>query len=134
VLGLTGKRGFFPHIYNNATGLKGKEEGVEQGLKLGRENVWGAGKWERVGGGDGEGKMDGEWVALGGGIQILLPRESCKGAETDSRAKFGKETVCGAHRRPKWVPHYGVQANLRLGQDAQALLRLCSGMLTLGSG
>jgi hypothetical protein len=52
VLGLTGKRGFFPHIYNNATGLKGKEEGVEQGLKLGRENVWGAGKWEHVGGGD----------------------------------------------------------------------------------
>lgn len=35
----------------------------------------------------------------------------------DSRAKFGKETVAGAHRRPKSVPHYGEQV-------AQALLGL----------
>ncbi|KAH6661752.1 hypothetical protein B0J14DRAFT_496765, partial [Halenospora varia] len=27
---ITGKRGFYPHIYNNATGLKGKEKGVER--------------------------------------------------------------------------------------------------------
>jgi hypothetical protein len=46
----------------------------------------------------------------------LLQQEPCKGAETDSRAKFGKETVAETHRRPKWVPHYGAQA-------AQALIR-----------
>jgi hypothetical protein len=62
---------------------------------------------------------------LTGGIQ---------GAKPDSRAKFGKETVAGAHRRPKWVPHYGAQADSGLAQDTQALLRLCSGMLTLSSG
>jgi hypothetical protein len=54
------------------------------------------------------------------GIQNLLRQEPCKGAETDSRAKFCKETVAGAHRRPKWVPHYGPQA-------CSDLLRLCSG-------
>jgi ribosomal protein L37AE/L43A len=32
--------------------------------------------------------------------------------------------------RPKWVPHYGVQAASGHAQDTQALLRLCSGMLT----
>ena len=61
------------------------------------------------------------------GIQNLLQQEPCKGAETDSRAKFGKETIAGAHRRPKWVPHYGAQADSGRAQDAQALLRLCSG-------
>jgi hypothetical protein len=34
-----------------------------------------------------------------------------KGAETDSGAKFGKETVAGAHWRPKWVPYYHVRAS-----------------------
>jgi hypothetical protein len=84
-----------------------------------------------------------------GGIQNLLRQKPCKGAKTDSRAKFGKETVAGAYRRPKWVPHYGTQADsghtqdtqgsaqalLRLAQAllglAQALLRLCSGLLRL---
>jgi hypothetical protein len=60
-------------------------------------------------------------VLVNGRYQIL------RGSKNGSRAKLGKETVAGAHRRPKWVPHYGAQ-------DAQALLRLCSGMLTLGSG
>ena len=45
-----------------------------------------------------------------------------KGAETNSRARFGMETVAGAHRRPKWVPHYGAQADSGCAQDAQARL------------
>jgi len=40
--------------------------------------------------------------------------------------KFGKETVAGAHRRPKWVPHYGAQAD---SGSAQALLRLAQALL-----
>jgi hypothetical protein len=48
----------------------------------------------------------------------------CKGAETDSWAKLGKETVAGAHRRPKWAPHYGA----RLAQG------VCSGCSGHGSG
>jgi hypothetical protein len=55
------------------------------------------------------------------------PAGNCRGTETDSRAKFGKETVAGSHRRPKWVPHYGAQADSRRAQHAQAPLRLCSG-------
>jgi len=39
---------------------------------------------------------------------------------------LGKETVAGAHGRPKWVPHYGAQAESEHAQDTQALLRLCS--------
>jgi hypothetical protein len=31
----------------------------------------------------------------------LLEQEPCKGAETDSRAKFGKETIAEVYRRPK---------------------------------
>jgi hypothetical protein len=58
-------------------------------------------------------------------------QEPCKGAETDSRAKFGKETVAGAHRRPKWAPHYGAQADSGRAQDAQALLRLGQALLRL---
>ena len=58
----------------------------------------------------------------------IVPAGTYKGVETDSRAKFGKETVAGAHRRPKWVPHYGAQADSGRAQDAQALLRLYSGM------
>jgi hypothetical protein len=58
-----------------------------------------------------------------GGIQNLLRQKPCKGAKTDSWAIFGKEIVAGAHRRPKWAPHYGAQ-------DTQALLRLCLGILT----
>ena len=61
----------------------------------------------------------------------LLRQESCKGAETDSRAKFDKEIIAEVDRRPKWVPHYGAQADSgpRSG-SAQALLKLaqaCSG-------
>jgi hypothetical protein len=33
----------------------------------------------------------------------------------------------GAHRRPKWVLYYNAQADSGHAQDAQALLRLCSG-------
>jgi hypothetical protein len=51
-------------------------------------------------------------------------RNPYKGPGADSRAKLGKETIAGAHRRPKWVPNYS-------GQVAQALLRLCSGLLGL---
>jgi hypothetical protein len=61
-------------------------------------------------------------------------------------------TVAGharAHRRPKWVPHYGVQVDSGRAQEAQAtaqdssgytqdsaqaLPRLRSGILTLNSG
>jgi hypothetical protein len=46
-----------------------------------------------------------------------------KGAETDSRAKFGKETVAGAHRRPKRVHIYSAQADSGRAQDTQPLLR-----------
>jgi hypothetical protein len=46
-----------------------------------------------------------------------------QGARTDFQVKFGKETVAGVHKRPKWVPHYSVQADSGRGQDAQALLR-----------
>jgi hypothetical protein len=35
------------------------------------------------------------------GIQNLLRQEPYKGTERDSRVKFGKETVAGAHRKPK---------------------------------
>jgi hypothetical protein len=76
---------------------------------------------------------------LTGGIQ---------GAKTDSRAKFGKETIAGAQRRPQWAPHYSAQADSGRAQDTQALLRLgsgsaqallrlaqaCSGLLRLCSG
>jgi len=50
----------------------------------------------------------------------------------DSQAKFDKETVVGAHRRPKWVLYYGAQADSGRAQDAQSLLRLAqarSGLL-----
>ena len=74
------------------------------------------------------------------GIQNLLPQEPCKGAETDSRAKFGKETVAGAHRSQNGLyvsaqADSGVLRMLRLcSGSAQTLLRFCSGMLTLSSG
>jgi len=57
----------------------------------------------------------------------LVQPKPCKGAETDSRGKFGKETIAGAYMRPKWVLYYDSQADSRAAQDAQALLRLCSG-------
>ena len=60
-------------------------------------------------------------------------QELGKRAETDSRAKFGKETVAGAHRRPKWGLRYSAQADLGCAQDAQAMLRLCSGSVQVGS-
>ena len=63
-----------------------------------------------------------------------LKSAPAKGAETDSRAKFGKETVAGAHRMPKWAPHNGAQADSGRAQDDQALLRLCSGFAQVCSG
>ena len=73
---------------------------------------------------------------------LWCKKTPCKGTGTDSRIKLGKETVAGAHRGLKWVPHYSAQTDagcsghgsgwLRLcSGSAQALLRLCSGMLTL---
>jgi len=56
----------------------------------------------------------------------LLQQEPYKGAEMDSRAKFGKETVAGAHRRPKWVPHYGAQADSGRAQDGSGSVQACS--------
>jgi hypothetical protein len=49
---------------------------------------------------------------LTGGIQNLLRQKPCERAKTDSRTKFGKETIVGAHRRPKWVLHYNAQTDL----------------------
>jgi hypothetical protein len=60
-------------------------------------------------------------------IQNLLQQEPYKGAETDFRAKSGKETIAGAHRRPKWIPHYSGQANSGRGQDSSGSTQLCSG-------
>jgi hypothetical protein len=60
------------------------------------------------------------------GIQNLLRQEPCKGAETDFRAKSGKETVAGAHRRSKWIPHYGGQADSGRGQDSSGSTPACS--------
>jgi hypothetical protein len=56
----------------------------------------------------------------------LFEQEPCKGVEMDSQAKFGKETVAGAYWRPKWVPHYGAQAD---SGRAQALLRHAQALL-----
>ena len=61
----------------------------------------------------------------------LLQQEPCNGAETDSWVKFGKETIAGAHRRPKWVPRYGAQAD---SGSAQACSGSARAWLTLGSG
>jgi hypothetical protein len=47
--------------------------------------------------------------------------------------QFGKEAIAGAYRRPKWVLYYSTQADPG-GAQAQARLRLGSGMLTLSSG
>jgi len=76
------------------------------------------------------------------------PAETLRGSKNGFRAKFGKETVAGAHRRPRWCSTLwcagwfracsgcsgSTQDLLRLAQAllrlAQALLRL----LTLGSG
>jgi hypothetical protein len=58
------------------------------------------------------------------GFQNWLRKQPCKGAETDPRAKFGKETVTGPHRRPKWVTHFTVR---RPNQGVLRMLRLCSG-------
>ena len=65
--------------------------------------------------------------SLARGIRNLLQREPCKGAEMDSRTKFGKETVTKVHERPELVSQYGAQVGSQRAQDAQALLRLCSG-------
>lgn len=42
-------------------------------------------------------------------------------------AKFSKETIAGAHRVPKWVPHYSKQADSGRAHGSQALFRLYSG-------
>jgi len=46
-----------------------------------------------------------------------------KGVETESRAKFGKETIAGTHWRPEWVLYSSAQADLGRTQDTQALIR-----------
>jgi hypothetical protein len=56
------------------------------------------------------------------------PAGTCKGAETDSQAKFGKKIVA-EHEEAK-MGHYGAQADSGLLR----MLRLCSGMLKLSSG
>lgn len=45
------------------------------------------------------------------GIQNQIRQEPYGGGGTDFWAKLGKETVAGAHRGPKWDPHYGRQAD-----------------------
>jgi hypothetical protein len=60
---------------------------------------------------------------------------ACKGAKTDSRVNFGKETIAGVYRRPNGF-HIMVRrltkGVLRLcSGSTQALLRLCSGLLRL---
>jgi len=57
------------------------------------------------------------------GTQNPISQEPCKEAETDSRAKFSKESVPGYTGRPKWVPYYSAQAN----SGVLRMLRLCSG-------
>jgi hypothetical protein len=47
-------------------------------------------------------------------------------------AKFGKEIVAGALRRPKWAPDYSAHADLGYVKDAQALLRLKQQLLMSG--
>jgi len=56
------------------------------------------------------------------------PAETLRVGKNGFPGKFGKETVAGAHRRPKWVPHYGAQAD---SGSAQALLRLAQDLLRL---
>jgi len=46
-----------------------------------------------------------------------------KGAGTDSRAEFGKETITGPHQVAKMIARYGMQANQGRAQDTQALIR-----------
>jgi hypothetical protein len=53
----------------------------------------------------------------------LLQQKPCKGAETNSVAKFGKETAAGGAQKPKWVLCY----RRRLAQGMLRMLRLCSG-------
>jgi hypothetical protein len=48
----------------------------------------------------------------------LLQQEPYKGAETDSRTKFEKETIAEVYRRPKWVPFPQAYSG-----SAQALIR-----------
>ena len=55
-----------------------------------------------------------------------------EGAEMDSRAKFGKETIAGAQRRPKWFHimmrrlTQGVLRILRLAQACSTSAQVCS--------
>ena len=45
--------------------------------------------------------------------------------------KIGKEAIAEAYRRPKWVPHYGAQADSGRAQNAQALLGYAHAQLGL---
>jgi hypothetical protein len=54
--------------------------------------------------------------------------------ETDSQAKFGKETVAGVYRSPKWVLHYSTQANFRSVLRMLRIVGLCSGSAQVFSG
>lgn len=51
------------------------------------------------------------------------PEETLRGRQNGSQAKFGKETLTGAHGKPNWVPYYSAQAELVRSQNTQALLR-----------
>jgi hypothetical protein len=53
-----------------------------------------------------EGRVRGMGLGLAEAFRLVVPSKG-RLVETDSRAKFGEETVTGAHRRPKWVLYYG---------------------------
>jgi hypothetical protein len=60
----------------------------------------------------------------------MLWQEPCKEAKTDSRAKFGKESIAKAHKRPEWVPNYNRQVAQALLRHAHPRLRLKQQLLT----
>jgi hypothetical protein len=66
------------------------------------------------------------------GIQKLFQKYPRKGAETDSRAKLGKETVVGVHRRIEGQNKFHILVRW-LTQGVLRILRLCSGILALSS-
>jgi hypothetical protein len=53
----------------------------------------------------------------------LLQQEPCKGAETDSQAKFGKKSVVGAYRK---LTGFYIMVQ-KLTQGVLRMLSLCSG-------
>jgi len=50
------------------------------------------------------------------------PEETLRGRQNGSQAKFDKETIARAHRRPNWVLYYSAQAKSGRAQDTQACL------------